>query len=291
MDEPLFDGVSAAIVLIGSGAVITLRLAVTDVANAARTRQFWIVGNVLLGIAVSLFLYRWIDSATSLSSPSRSDLWRSGLLVTTSAIGLVASVKSVLEQIAIRRIRFFVIAVVYGVISALIPATWDWFFQMLSSPSWPPIIATSFLMILFLSVLAPGILNAVWFPFQETLVAKSVDDHERLREPTLVLSISAAMLLLLLGTWQHAIANETQRETRSSRFSAWPRATALRNAWERTGWAVKPTDKSSEQRVAEIALSEQRIAWGLGSLLLILAIASALQAPSEPGAEETNHAG
>lgn len=272
MGEPLFDGVSAAIVLFGFIAVVVLRAAAVDVENIERTRQFNIAGHVLLGIAVSLLVFRWIDAVTDLPMETRPNFWRSGSLSTACGIGLVAALKAVIAGTISRRVQYLVIAAVSAVISLAIASAWDW-------------------TLLALAMLFSGIAVAQWCATRNRICDDSPDDVESPREPALVLTVSTMLLLLLLGTWQHVIANEAQRKTRSSRYSAWPRATALRNAWERTGWSVKPDDDKSAMFVEDVASREQRIALGLGSLLLVVAATACFRPRHEPTTSETNHAG
>lgn len=272
MGEPLFDGVSAAIVFFGSVAVIVLRSAVVDAENVERTRRLNLVGNVLLGIAISLLLYRWIDVVTLLPADARPNVWLSGGLSMACGIGLVAAVKAVIAESIARRVQYFVIAAASGVSSLFIASAWDW-------------------ALLLLALLSSGIALARWRSTRTRIANPSLDDPESPREPALVMTVSALLLLLLLGTWQHVIANEAQRKTRSSRYSAWPRATALRNAWEWTGWTAKPDDDNSAKHVADVAAREQRTALGLGSLLLVVAAAAGCRTSREPTIAEADHAG
>ncbi len=272
MGEPLFDGVSAAIVLFGSVAVIVLRSAVVDAENVERTRRFNLVGHVLLGIAVSLLLFRWIDAVTGLPRDARPSFWRSGSLSTACGIGLVAAAKAVIAESSARRNQYFVIAAIIGASSLAVAYAWNW-------------------ALLLLVLLTSGIALVQWSSTRTRVADPSPEDGESPREPAIVLTVSALLLLLLLGTWQHVIANEAQRKTRSSRYSAWPRATALRNAWERTNWSVKLDDDKSAKQVADVASREQRIALGLGSLMLVVAATACRRTSREPTTTETNHAG
>lgn len=272
MGEPLFDGVSAAIVLFGSVAVIVLRSVSVDAESVERTRRFHFVGHLLLGISVSLLLYRWIDAMTMLPADARPNVWLGGALSTACGIGLVAAVKAVIAESIASRVRYFVIAAASGAISLAIASAWDW-------------------ALLLLALLSSGIALVQWNSTRTRVTDSSPDDAEAPREPALVLTVSASLLLLLLGTWQHIVANEVQRKTRSSRYSAWPRATALRNAWERTGWVAKPNDDKSAEQVADVASQEQRIAIGLGSLLLVVAVAACCRTSHESTATEADHAG
>ncbi len=272
MGEPLFDGVSATIVLFGSVAVIVLRSAGVDAENVERKRRFNLVGHLLLGVSVSLLLYHWIDAVTLLPADARPSYWWSGSLSTACGIGLVAAVKAVIAESIARRVQYFLIAAISGAISLAIASAWDW-------------------ALLLLALLSSGIALAQWSSTRTRVANPPPEDVESSRELALVLTASALLLLLLLGTWQHVIANEAQRQTRSSRYSAWPRATALRNAWERTGWAAKPDDDKSAKQVADVASREQRIALGLGSLLLVVAATACCRTNREPTTTEADHAG
>lgn len=273
MDEPLFDGITAAIVLFGAASVIVLKnSALADVANPQRVQRFQLIGHLLLGIAVCLLLYRWIAAVTSLPLGTRPNVWRSGALSAVCGIGLAAAVKAVVGASLVSQVRYFVIAATCGAIALLVASVGDW-------------------ALLLLTILAVGVGFAKWAATHTRLVHPTNDDAEPAREPTLVLIVSAALLLLLLGTWQHVIEYETQRKTRSSRYSAWPRATALRNAWERTGWAAKTGDETAAARVAHVASREQRIALGLGALLLVVVIASLRRASEDATTSEADHAG
>ncbi|TXT35795.1 MAG: hypothetical protein FD138_1213, partial [Planctomycetota bacterium] len=54
MGEPLFDGITAAIVLFGVAAIIVLRSAAAEVTDVRRSLRFDVAGHLLLGVAVSL---------------------------------------------------------------------------------------------------------------------------------------------------------------------------------------------------------------------------------------------
>ncbi len=116
------------------------------------------------------------------------------------------------------------------------------------------------------------------------------EECDRHHEPALVLFASSALLLLLLGTWQHVVEHETQRKTRSPRYSAWPRATALRDAWERTGWTAK-LQPSDDERLPDAPSREQHVALGLGALLLLFVTAARYQPEPKMADSEANHAG
>ncbi len=251
MGEPLFDGITAAIALFGVAAVLVLRLAGTETTDVRRAYRPDVTGHVFLGIAVSLLLYRWISGVTSLPSDVRPSAWLSGTLAVVCGLGIVAAVKAVVGVSAARRTRDFAIAAFCGAMALALASAWDWVW-------------------LLLTLMTAGVALVMWQSTQHRDITAADNSGEPHREPVLALIVSAALLLLLLGTWQHAIENETHRQTRSPRYSAWPRATALRDAWERTGWMTKPKDDDSSQRAAKIASHEQRIALGLGAMLLIV---------------------
>ncbi|MBC7820280.1 MAG: hypothetical protein IAG10_25635 [Planctomycetaceae bacterium] len=253
MGEPLFDGISLAVVFSGGVAVLLLRLASNETTNTDRERRLSVIGHLWLGIAVSLLLYRWIDAVTSLPAVSRPNLWGSGALSVTCGIGLVAAVKAVIGGARTHRVWYFAIAATCGAVALSIAAAWEW-------------------ALLVLALLTSGLALAMWISKRAASSAIPDDGEvEQPREPVLVLLVSAALLLLLLGTWQHVVDNETQRKTRSPRYSAWPRPTALRDAWERTDWTAKQGDADSDVRAAKAASHEQLIALGLGVLLLVVA--------------------
>ena len=262
MDEPLFDGVTAAIVFLGVAAVLVLRSSISVAANTERRQRLDLAGHLLLGIAISLLLYRWVDAMTALPADSRPNAWRGGALAVACGIGLVAALKAVIGVSITSRFRYFVIACASGTIALFIAAAWDW-------------------AVLLLVMLSAGVAWAQWRSTDARDAAQVTDEKEPQREPVLVLLIAAMLLLLLLGTWQHVIDNEIQRRTRSPRYSAWPRATALRDAWERTGWIAKPEDDKSTQRVAKLASHEQAVALGLGALLLVVIASASCRANSE----------
>ena len=268
MGEPLFDGVSAAIVVSGAVAIIVLRS--VEVANSNRSRQLSLIGHLLLGISISLLLYRWVDAVTSLPSEVRPNVWRSGALSVACGIGLVAAVKSVVGPTVIGRFIHLTVAVGCVESALLLAAEWQW---------------ALLLQVLWLG----GFALAKWLSPRagHEHVADECDRHH---EPALVLFASSALLLLLFGTWQHVVEHETQRKTRSPRYSAWPRATALRDAWERTGWTV--TQQSSDDAgLSDAPPREQHVALGLGALLLVVVAAARFQPTSKIADSEANHAG
>ncbi len=272
MGEPLFDGITAAIVLFGVAAVLVLRLAGTETTDVRRAFRLDVTGHVFLGIAVSLLLYRWISGVTSLPSDVRPSAWLSGTLAVVCGLGIVAAVKAVLGFSAARRTRDFAIAAFCGAMALALASAWEWVW-------------------LLLTLLTAGVALVMWRSTRHRDITAADNSGEPHRESVLALIASAALLLLLLGTWQHAIENETHRQTRSPRYSAWPRATALRDAWERTGWMTKPKDDDSSQRAAKIASHEQRIALGLGALLMVVVIVALRRTSHETTSTEADHAG
>lgn len=270
MGEPQFDELTAAFVSCGLAAVVVLRSAAECTEpDTAKTRG--LIGHVLLGIAVSLLLYRWVDAVVSLPPQVRPNLLLSGGLSATCGIALTAAVKGVIASSVAYRVRYFSIAVFSGAIALVLALAWAW-------------------SILLLALLAAGVAVNRRFVSRPRGDNSVENDGDSNREPTLVLIVLSAMLLLLLGTWRHVIENEVQRKTRSPRFSAWPRATALRNAWERTGWAAKSDDEASAVRAVNVASREQRVALGLGSLLLVVVLTSRRETNHEAAVSEADHA-
>lgn len=252
MGEPLFDMTSAAIVVLGTAAVAFMHSSTDDAVNAQRRRRLSVVGHALLGLAVSLLLYRWVGSVTSLPANVQPNFWRSGSLCVSCGIGIIAAFKAVLSPTPTLRGLYFVISVTSSAVALMIASAWDW-------------------ALLLLALLAAGIALTL----RNTADVSNATANEEAngqQEPGLVTFFSAGFLLLLLGTWQHVIQNETHRQTRSPRYSAWPRATALRDAWERTGWNIKPEDAKSAEQVERAYFDEQRIALPLAALLLIVAL-------------------
>ena len=272
MDEPLFDEISAAIVGSGAVAVWLLRWADAELTNFNRARRLNVIGHLWLGLAVSLLLYRWVAGVTSLPTVSRPNLWGSGALSAMCGIGLVAAVKSVIGGARTHRVWHFAIAAVCGAVALCIAATWEW-------------------ALLVLVLMTSGLTLAMWIS-KRTANAAILDDEavEQPREPVLAFVVSAALLLLLFGTWQHVVENESQRQTRSPRYSAWPRPTALRDASERTDWTAKQGAADSSMRVSNTALHEQRVALGLGVLLLVVAAAAWHKSHPQFAEAETDHA-
>lgn len=270
MGEPLFDELTAAFVSCGIAAVVILRSA-AECAEPDTAKTRGLIGHLLLGIAVSLLLYRWADAVASLPPQARPNLWLSGGLSATCGIALTAAVKGVIASSVAHRVRYFAIAVFSGAIALVLALAWAW-------------------AILLLTLLAASFALNRWFMNRSRGDNSVENDGDSNREPTLVLIVSSALLLLLLGTWRHVIENEAQRKTRSPRYSAWPRATALRNAWERTGWAAKPSDSESANRLEDVASREQRVALGLGSLLLVVVLASRRETNHEAAVSEADRA-
>lgn len=272
MGEPLFDGLSAAIVASGVVAVWMLRSAKDEAADSDRARRLNVIGHLWLGVAVSLLLYRWIEPITSLPAASRPNFWTSGTLAGLSGIGLAAAVRVTIARTRKQRAVSFAITAVCTAGVLLVAGAWEWA-----------------LVVTTLSLF--GVLVARWLFMLSAKVTSFGDESEPPREPLLVFGVSAALLLLLLGTWQHIVEHETQRKTRSPRYSAWPRPTALRDAWERTDWVTKPGNAGSRERVAETSSREQRVAMGLSLLLLVVAVATWRNSRLEWTDEEANHAG
>ena len=272
MGEPLFDEISAAIVASGAVAIWLLRWADAETTNADRARRLSAIGHLWLGVAVSLLLYRWIDAVTSLSSDSRPNLWSSGTLTVMCGIGLVAAVKAVIGEAHTHRVLHFAIATACGAVALCIAAAWEW-------------------ALLVLALLTTGLAVTMWIS-KRTASNAILDDEavDQPREPVLVFCISAALLLLLLATWQHVVENEAQRKTRSPRYSAWPRSTALRDAWERTDWTAKQGAADSSTRVSQSASHEQHVALGLGVLLLVVAISAWHKSHPKYAEAEIDHA-
>ena len=91
MDEPLFDGMTAAIVFLGVAAVLVLRSSISVAANTERRQRLDLAGHLLLGIAISLLLYRWVEAMTALPADSRPNAWRGGALAVACGIGSTPS--------------------------------------------------------------------------------------------------------------------------------------------------------------------------------------------------------
>ncbi|MFM9962759.1 MAG: hypothetical protein ACKV2Q_16235 [Planctomycetaceae bacterium] len=273
MGEPLFDGISAAIVVSGVVAVGLLRWAAGETVHSDRERRLNILGHLWLGIAVSLLLYRWIESVTSLPSEARPNLWRSGVLTAMCGIGLAAAMKAVIGGARTHRVAHWSIAAACAVVALGVASAWGWALLVL-------VLSTS------------GLALAMWLSQRASSVGHLQQELvSQPREPVLACMVSAALLLLLLSTWQHVAENETQRQTRSARYSAWPRPTALRDAWERTGWTAKSGAADSSDHVSQSASREQHVALGLGLLLLVVAVAAWHKSHPQLIETEADHAG
>ena len=272
MGEPLFDRISLAIVAGGILAVLLLQLAHIETASTERQQGLRVIGHLCLGTAVSLFLFRWVGGVMSLPASFRPNLLSSGALSVTCGIGLVAATKSVIGRESPHRIQYLAIVGTCGVFALGLAAAWEW-------------------ALLALVLVTSSLALARWKLNQTTLSAITNDvGREQPREPVLVVLVSAALLLLLLGTWQHVVDHEAQRKTRSPRYSAWPRPTALRDAWERTDWAAKRGDAVSETRVTQASTREQLTALGLGFLLLVVVTAAWKRSCHPFDAAEIDHA-
>ncbi len=272
MGEPLFDEISAAILGSGAVAFLLLRWASAESANVDRARRLSVIGHLWLGLAVSLLLYRWIDAVKSLPSDSRPNLWSSGTLTTMCGIGLAAAVKAVIGGARTHRVWYFAIVAACGAVALGIAGAWDW-------------------ALLLLALLTSGLALSMWISKRAASAAVQNDEAaDQPREPVFVFCVSAALLLLLLGTWQHVFEHETQRKTRSPRYSAWPRPTALRDAWERTDWTAKQGADDSAMRVSKAASHEQLVALGLGVLLLVVAISAWHKSHPKFADAEVDHA-
>ena len=270
MGESLFDGVSIAVVCSGAVAIVLLQTSFAETANPGRSRWLNVVGHLCLGLSVSLLLYRWIDGVMSLSIESRPDVWRSGALVAACGIGLVAAVKSVVGPTASSRILNLLAAVALCEGALLLAGAWFW-------------------ALLLQLLLLGGIAIVKWVPLR-TEAALQDDERDTVGEPALVILASAVWLMLLLGTWQHVQKYESQRTTRSPRHSAWPRASALKDAWERTGWTARSSRTDSSHQTSSPAAREQQVALGLGALWLVVVAVAWCQPKLTPADLETDHA-
>jgi hypothetical protein len=218
-----------------------------------------------------LLLYRWISSVMALPTAARPNLWTSGLLVAACGIGIAAAVKAVIGPASVRRIGHLATTFGCAAVALLVAAAWEW---------------ASVVLVLMLI----GLGAWMWKARRGEADARADDVADPAREPLLICGVSAALLLLLLGTWQHVVDNETRRHTRSQRFSAWPRPSALRDAWERTDWTAKRDDPVAAERAEQAASREQLVALGLGGLLLAAAVAARQTAPSNVPLREPDHA-
>lgn len=297
MNEPLWDGMSAAAVVFGVIAVVVLRIARGSPNPSSSTKTLSLVGYVALVLCLAVFLIRWAQGISALADDQRPSFVRSAALLMSCAagVGVAISLLASRDQRAQRNHFAFLSGLVA---TACFFAVWQW-------------------AVLVLVLIVPG----VWFatnskreqsrthlPQQNSnqsdvpaladalgstrQTPEGVQINEghatATKEPVLVGVLTALLLLLLLGTWDHVFEREIQRETRSPRYSAWPRATALHDAWQRTGWTVKPEDKGSVKFVESTASREQHIAWGLGALMLVIAVAARGVSKSESDVPPTD---
>ncbi len=260
MNEPLFDSLTAVSALFAMAAVWTLKPADPPPANAERIKQRHAIGQSLLALSVGALLYRWIDSVMALSVADRLGSVRQAFLTAVCGFGIAAAILSVTATTVTARVKSFLAVAVSGAIALIIAAAWEW-------------------VLLWIALLAFGCWIALRATQKNAESAEDRDDSvdETPRESSLIMFAATSMLVLLLGTWQHVVEHESQRHTRSTRYSAWPRATALANAWERSGWVVKKdetnlqkSDPLSAELVTTLATREQHIAWGLGAMLLVV---------------------
>lgn len=271
MNEPLFDGLTVVGAFLAIAAVLTLRPADPPPTNVDRVKQRHIIGLVLLALTVGALLLRWIDSATAFSAENRLGSFRHGLLMAVCGLGVAAAILSVTATTLAARVKSFLAVALCGAISLMLAAAWEW-------------------ALLWTALLAFGAWAMMKLSACEANVAGL--DGDAPRESGLIMLAAVSLLVLLLGTWQHVVEHESQRQTRSQRYSAWPRATALANAWERSGWVVKADDDDSKQPdrasaelVSQVAAREQRIAWGLAAMMLVVAGVAWRQAVPWPSRE------
>lgn len=261
MNEPLFDSLTAVSAFLAVAAVLTLRPADPPPTNVDRIKQRHIAGLALLVLSVGALLYRWIGSVVTVPTDMRLGIVREALLTATCGFGIAAAILSVTATALADRVKSFLAVAACGAIALMIGVAWEW-------------------ALLWVSLLAFG----CWAVLRITQrIAKTAESTIEMpddapREPGLIMFAAASVLVLLLGTWQHVVKNESQRNTRSQRYSAWPRATALANAWERSGWVVKSDennpkklDRASAELVTRLAAREQHIAWGLATMMLVVA--------------------
>lgn len=259
MNEPLFDGLTAVSAFLAISAVLTLRPADPPPINLDRIKQRQVIGLVLLVLSIGALLYRWIDSVTAFPAELRLSLVRQALLTAVCGFGIAAAILSVTATTVAARVKSFLAVAACGVIALVLAAAWEW-------------------ALLWIALLAFGVWAVVRISRRAAIADDAVSDNDPRRELGLIMFAAASVLVVLLGTWQHVVKNESQRQTRSTRYSAWPRATALANAWERSGWVVKADendskklDLASAELVSVLAAREQRIACGLGAMLLVVA--------------------
>ncbi len=293
MGEPLVDGLTVLTVLLNVAAVAVIRWNATAGANAAdaaseRARQFNVIGQVLLGLGVAPLLWRWIVTFKSLPADGRIDSWRWMLLITFCGAGVAAAVKVVTANRSRERWQSFLMVGGCCVAVLAVAAQWDWTMLVLAV-----VVGTAWFL-----------WRTQWWQGTRPTPQRALRGEQEVvgssafgrpacrtppeggttnlfflaylnaREPVIVVLSAAALLLLILGTWNHVLDRETHRQTRSARYSAWPRATALQDAWERTDWIAKPDDAESARRVEESASREKRIVVGLGFLLSVVASVS-----------------
>ena len=261
MNEPLFDSLTAVSAFFAIAAVLTLQPADPPPTNVDRIKQRHIVGLALLALSVGALLYRWIGTVVTVPTGMRLGIIREALLTATCGFGIAAAILSVTAMALADRVKSFLAVAACGAIALMIAAAWDW-------------------ALLWISLLAFGCWAVLRITQRIAKTAESTIEmlDEAPRESGLIMLAAASVLVLLLGTWQHVVKNESQRNTRSQRYSAWPRATALANAWERSGWVVKSDennpknpDRASSELVTTLASREQHIAWGLATMMLVVA--------------------
>ena len=226
------------------------------------------LGQVLLGFAVSLLLWRWIDSYWSVSSAGKTaSVWLSiGLTAFFCGIGIAGAVNALFGVTAHSRQIGFLITCGCGVAAMLLAQAW-------------------LVALLSLTMLTGAAFTERWWPHgtaprhpsplsggeREPDTCDVYRPDHRVHEPTLLLVTGIGLLVLLLGTWQHVLDYEVQRKTRSQRYSAWTRPRALENAWERTDVLPRPTDPQSPARSGQLSARETATSAGLFALLLIVA--------------------
>jgi hypothetical protein len=251
MGEPLLDHNSILVVVLGCFAVLLLRCQTTVSSRGNQPTPLRLLANILLGFAAWMLSVRWMNTQASIAADSRPSLWLSSLLSVACGLSVFFAVKTVVAESLAWRIRHFC-ATLAGCAAALFSVAF-WL--------WGALLITLSVSVFVLFLRRPK-------PIAMLGLRRILRGEPR--ESGLVTMTGAALLLVLLGSWQHVFDHEIQRQTRSPRFSAWPRASALRDAWERTGWIASPRDESSGNRVAVVSAQEQRVAWGLGSLLMLL---------------------
>lgn len=261
MNEPLFDSLTAVSAFFAIAAVWTLKPADPPPANAECSNQRHAIGLSLLALSVGALLYRWIDSVMAFPVADRLSWVRQAFLTAVCGFGIAAAIMSVTATTLTARFKSFLAVAASGAIALMIAAAWEW-------------------VLLWIALLAFGCWLAIRATQNDADSAEGRVDSfdETPRESGLIMLAATAVLVLLFGTWQHVVEHESQRHTRSTRYSAWPRATALANAWERSGWVVKKdetnpqkSDPLSAELVTTLATREQHIAWGLGAMLLVVA--------------------